>query len=371
MTGPSSRVLVDARVGWGSGIGRYVSNALPRVARLLPTVRFDVLVEARDAARAGAVLGQAPNLRIRATEIRSFSLSEQVALPRLAREYDLSWFTNYWVPLRWAGPFVATVHDLLHLEADLFDTSAVKRRLSRATFRKVQRQAQSVMFVSRFTQRRFHQLIGAPRSEAVTHLGINHAEWSDRPLRPWKDKERRLLIVAAAKKHKNFERVVRAWAAAQVAPEWCLTIVMPNDQQLRSSIDLAGLTAGNKKVELRQDLSNAAIRDLYDSAAVVLTPSLYEGFGLPLLEGLQAGAVCVSATASASVEMAQGAFVHFVDARDSAGWTAAIESTCHAADEDRFDFAALSAFNRSVVQRFQWEATSAQIAETLAEALHR
>lgn len=363
-----TRLMVDARVGWGSGIGRFIVNAVPGVARAMPDIDFDVVVDEPDAVRAAEELTGTPNLTMRPVAIRPFSAREQIALPKLAAEYDLAWFTNYWVPLAWNGPFVTTVHDLLHLDRDLFPASPVKRALSRRTFAKVRRDARAVMFDSRFSERVFHDRVGAPAVSHTIHLGIDHRDWPAITPRPWDEKERRIVVVAAAKAHKNFPMILRAWAQARIPAGWSLTIVTPNEQ-LRSSIDVAALTAGQRTVELRQGIDNAELRDLYDAAAVVMTPSLYEGFGFPLLEGLQAGAWCLSSTADSMVEMAEGTFVQFVNGRDLTGWITALEDSCAAIDAGRLDHAALTAHNIERVSRYSWDTCCERIAAVLRGAL--
>jgi glycosyltransferase involved in cell wall biosynthesis len=363
-----TKLLVDARVGWGSGIGRFIVNAVPGVARAMPDVRFDIMVEEQDANRAVAELGEAANVTVRPIKIRAFSSREQVLLPKMAAGYNLTWFTNYWVPLAWKGPFVTTVHDLLHLDHDLFPASPVKRALARQTFAKVCRNARAVMFDSRFSERAFHDQIGLPAASHTIHLGIDHRDWPAMTPRPWAEKERRIVVVAAAKTHKNFRMILNAWTKARIPPDWCLTIVTPNEQ-LRSSIDVAALAAGQRTIDLRQGISNTELRDLYDAAAVVVTPSLYEGFGFPLLEGLQAGAWCISSTADSMVEMAEGTFLQFVNGRDLEGWIAALEDSCAAIDRSRFDHAPLVASNIERVSRYQWAVTCDRIVAVLRDAL--
>jgi len=368
-----TRLLVDARVGWGSGIGRFIVNAVPRVARAMADIRFDVMVEERDAARVTEEFAATPNISVRSVNIPPFSLREQLALPKLAAGYDLTWFTNYWVPLAWNKPFVSTVHDLLHLDSSLFPASPVKRTLARQTFAKLKRDARAVMFVSRFSERMFHEQIGIPVASHAIHSGIDHSDWPSITPRPWRAKERRIVVVAAAKAHKNFQMILDAWTRARISPDWQLTIVTPSEQ-VRSSIDVAALAAGGRTIDLCQGISNTELRNLYDAAAVVVTPSLYEGFGFPLLEGLQAGAWCISSTADALVEIAEGTFAQFVNGRDLEGWIAALEGSCALIDTGNFDFVPLITSNIDYVSRYRWDITcdriTAVLRDTLASADH-
>jgi glycosyltransferase involved in cell wall biosynthesis len=360
------KLLVDARTGWGHGIGRVIANTVPRVARLRPDWRIEALVPPEQIEAAQVAFADVPNLAIVPCEVAPFSLAEQTGLQRYARGHDLTWFTNYWVPLAWRAPFVATVHDVLHLLPEFIPASPLKRQLAHQTFAKVRRQARAVMFVSRFTEREFARLVGEPRHRgtAVT-LGGDHLNFGHP--RPMGERSRRLIVVAASKQHKNFATLFAAWRQAEVPAHWTLTVISPRELLL-NSVDLTTLARGNDRIDIRRSVSNDELATLYADSAIVLMPSLYEGFGLPLLEGLLAGALCVSSNAGSLVEVAQGAFVQFVNGTDMAGWTAAIEQACAIADRNEPDLDPLLRHNVTCAQRFRWDDTAAKIAAVLEAA---
>jgi len=358
-------VLVDARLSWASGIGRYVANTLPRVASELPEVAFELLVTPANMDRASIACAGVSNIKVTAIELEAFTLAEQWRLGRLAKGHDLTWFTSYWVPLAFRRPFVVTIHDMLHLEPKLFPASLLKRTLSRMTFAHVARRASGILYVSRFTRREFERRFGGSRATAVSRLGIDHIGWTlfdpDRSM----TKERRILLVAAPKQHKNFEIAVSAFTLAQLEPGWTFTIVLPQ-QDLRSSIDVGALARARSDIEIHTAISNGELRALYEKSAILLMPSLYEGFGLPLAEGLQAGAICVSSTAESLVELGQGANVTWVNPRDLEGWVKAIEDSSRSWDADNVDRAAL-ADNMRHAASFRW----ADVANATAALMRR
>lgn len=363
-----SSILIDARLGWGSGIGRYLSNTVPLVAQQLPRVRFDLLVSADDLAAANAVAARAPNVYPVVSLLAAFSLREQLHFPKVAKGYDLVWFTNYWVPLAFRGRYYAMVHDMLHLERGLFPASLPKRLLSYLTFRHVAKSAAAISFLSRFTQREFERRFKTNAKMTVASCGMDHDDWQmfdpDHP----PQKERRLLVVAAAKKHKNFRIAVDAFLRADIAPEWRLTIVTPNDK-LRSSIDLHKFAESGNRVDFRQGLTNGELRELYGSTAILLMPSLYEGFGLPLAEGLQSGAICISSTADALVEVGQGADITYCNANDLTGWITAIETECARLDSGQIDHVTTSR-NMRHAAAFTWAEVAQKISQMIAGILY-
>jgi len=370
------KLLVDARTGWGHGIGRVVANTVPQIARLRPDWQIRALVPPHQAAAANAAFASVPNLSSEPCQIAPFSLREQVELSRYARDADLTWFTNYWVPLAWRAPFVATVHDMLHLLPHYLPASPVKRALSRQTFAKVRRDARAVMFVSRFTQAEFQRMIGTPRHRGIVvqngadHLDYGFGESGHRPLAT---RTRRVIVVAASKKHKNFALLFDAWRRARVPGQWTLTVVSAQEAML-NSIDLAALAGqggadGAARIDIRRGISNAELAALYADSAILLMPSLYEGFGLPLIEGMLAGALCISSSAGSLVEVAQGSFVHFVNGNDREGWTAAIEQACAMVDRGEPDLDPLLQHNIACASRFRWDRTAQEIAAVIETAV--
>lgn len=346
----NGRILVDARLPWGSGIGRYVRNIVPLVAKHMSHKHFTLLVAPGDIERAEDAIANCANITVLATTIKPFSLGEQTGLAALADDHELTWFTNYWVPLRWRGRFVATVHDLIHLDPR-FPASVVKRFAASRTFAKVRRDAEHVIFVSRFSARVFTADIGMPRASSVVHHGIDHAGIGIRG-NTASERSRIALVVAAAKEHKNLPLMLEAWKQADLT-DWQLAIVTPNDD-LRSSIDLVEQAGRIGNVQIHRGISDDALSALYANAGFALVPSRYEGFGLPLLEAMRAGTPVVSSTADALVEVASGALIPFVDPDDREGWVQAIcdmASKCGPTNEWQ---QGISRHNRVIADSFTW-----------------
>jgi glycosyltransferase involved in cell wall biosynthesis len=363
----SARILIDARLPWGSGIGRYVQNILPPVARRMSSDTFTLAVFRADEARARAATALCQNVTVKAVPIAPFSLSEQLSLEPLARNHDLTWFTNYWVPLRWRGRFVATVHDLIHVDPQ-FPASAFKRALARLTFRKVQRHAAQVIFVSRFSATTFVRTFGAPANFSIVHHGIDHGGSAfERPTE--RARTRMALVVGAFKAHKNLAMLLRAWQKADLH-DWELTLVAPSDPVL-SSVDISAAAERTPRVRVLRGIDDAALADLYTECGFVLVPSRYEGFGLPLLEAMSAGAPVVASTAPALVEVASGALLPFVDPADGEGWVQAIRSMAHTCGPSNAWQQMISERNRAVARSFTWERAADATAGVLRAALQR
>ncbi|CAD0186667.1 D-inositol-3-phosphate glycosyltransferase [Ruegeria sp. THAF57] len=313
------RLYIDARLPWGSGIGRYIASILPHMVANRPGWTFVLGVRSDNDHPDLDLLAAYENVELLRLEIAPFSLDEQRHLRRAVGPCDLAWFTNYWVPFVWRGPFVVTVHDLLHLRKDLFPTPGPKRVASRLMMEHLRRNARGIICVSDFTRQEFLRQIGTPKSIQVIHHGSDHFPMAQPPF----TKTKTALIVGAPKLHKNMELAIEAWAAASPASPWRLIVVSPGDE-LRSSVALGRATG---TVEFRSAIPNQELARLYREASIVLFPTKYEGFGFPIIEAALNGARILSSTADALREVAKDMDVPFLDPDDKTAWTEAIRKT--------------------------------------------
>ena len=110
-------------------------------------------------------------------------------------------------------------------------------------------------------------------------------------------------------------------------------------------------------------LGDADRNALYAASAAFCYPSLFEGFGLPVLEAMSAGAPVVTSSGTATAEAAGDAGL-LVDPRDPAAVTAALGRIL----DDAVLAAELRAAGREHAATFRWERTAALTVEAYREA---
>ena len=199
--------------------------------------------------------------------------------------------------------------------------------------------------------RRSHRILvdaTSTREDLRSHLGVDPGKVDVVPLgvtvpeRVERRPERMVLCVGAKRPHKNAVAVVEALAGTD------LRLVVtgyrsPYDAVLRERA--AALGVALELPEWVEDLDA-----LYARAGVVVVPSLYEGFGLPVLEAMARGVPVVSSNRSSLPEVAGDAAV-LVDPEDRRALRAAIERALRESDR-------LSALGRERAARFTWERTA-------------
>ena len=162
-----------------------------------------------------------------------------------------------------------------------------------------------------------------------------------------------LLSVSAKRPHKNLARLLDAVAAIAVERRPILVLPgysTPHEAELREQTRTLGLGAD---VVFCDWLSAGDLEGLYALAAAFVFPSLYEGFGLPVLEAMARGVPVATSARGSLAEVAGDAALVF-DPEDSAAMRAAIERLL----DDRAEAARLRAAGLERATHFSWERTA-------------
>lgn len=375
-------IVIDARyvARRQSGVGAYTQQLIHGLAAIDGTNRYSCLVEAR-----GPGLGfRRPNVAEWPTRV---SFEDHVL-------GDL-WLIGY-LPLRlrarrahvYHGPAVflphvklgfrtvVTIHDLVSF---LFPAT-VPRKYSlymRLMTRLAVRSADRIIAVSQATKADLERVLAvAPARVAVIHEAVSPVFVGPHPpeaiaatmarygLRP-----PYLLFVGNLEPRKNLVALIEAFTelrrrAPAGHPRLQLALVGARawlHGGILRAVEAHGLA---QDVVLTGYVPPGDLPRLYAGAACFVFPSLYEGFGLPVLEAMAAGAPVVAARAGAIPEVAGDAAL-LVDARVTAELADAIESVL----EDAGLRERLLARGRLRAAGFRWETVARQ---TLAvyEAVH-
>ena len=128
-----------------------------------------------------------------------------------------------------------------------------------------------------------------------------------------------------AKPHKNLDTVVQAYARARRmaqfdAPLVCVGSRQGSEFKIRQRAEYLGI---GDKVRLLGHVAQEALPAIYQGATLFLYPTLYEGFGLPVIEAMASGVAVITSNTSALKEIAEG-YAHLVDPLDLDGMAKAI-----------------------------------------------
>lgn len=269
-------------------------------------------------------------------------------------------------------PYVVTVLDLIPLKfPELYAATKSNWRfhLARRLELDAIRAARGILTISEASKRDIVELLGvSPDRIAVTPLAT-----SDRFVprtADWRTKSSRvraqfglpataplLLYVGGIDPRKNTRFLIQLLAKlrAELDPAPVLAMVgnYTKDDQfplLQRQIQELGVSDG---VRLLGYVSDEALVELYHAADLAVFPSLYEGFGFPVLEAMACGVPVVAGNNSSIPEVASGAGI-LVEDNDIDGWAAAIRTVLET--PERAEQLALSGIARA--KEFSWRRTA-------------
>lgn len=243
---------------------------------------------------------------------------------RAARDTDCLLSTNsYLTPILSRARTATMVYDLVpFMVADVARSQSLW--IEKATIRPAIRRSRALICISEATQADLIRCFPQARSKAAVaplaadasfapHVGAHApAGGSTRPF---------VLAVGSFEPRKNLRRLVSAWESlpADIHSTHELVLVGPKGWGDAGIEDAGSLSS----VRIAGRVSDEELRTLYATCSCFVYPSLYEGFGLPILEAMASGAPVVTSNVSSMPEIAGDAAV-LVDPLDEAAITSAI-----------------------------------------------
>lgn len=358
--------LVPGETGGMEVAARELLPAL--LAAAPPDVSFTAFVNRETAGTPGPWTGdmRSVTIPVHARNRAQWVMGEQTALPMLARKAGVELLHSLASTAPLWGPFrrVLTVHDLIY--ARFPDAHrGIRDKGMRLLVPAAARRSDRVIAISASTREDLISMLGLPAElidvvpqglgtvQRVAPLGAAETRarfgLGERPV---------LLTLSARRAHKNLERLIGALAAIPVQRRPLL--VLPGyatdyEARLRAEATTAGVTEDVRFIGWVQD---AELEGLWAVARAFVFPSLYEGFGLPVLEAMARGVPVACADTSSLPEVAGGAALLFdpLSERDIA------DAIVRLLDDQDLRVR-LVQLGRERARLFSWERTAA---ETLA-----
>ncbi|MGQ0810048.1 MAG: glycosyltransferase family 4 protein [Nitrospiraceae bacterium] len=306
------------------GLGRYCRELIEAIGRIDQTNHYDVLMP-DDSCR----FPIRPTMRYHTVRIPIFKrrVWEQLS-PWLAGRHDLIHFP-YDSALAWKrSKFVTTVHDLKPmLFRELAARANVSSLIERAWVGDRWQTMDHVLTDSVCSKHDLMRLVGFP-AERVTVVppGVDLSRF--RPA-----VERRIvhgarpyvLCVAGTDPTKNVETLVAAFARLPRSILDTHDLVLAGDVQKRQIVQSAVRRHDlEKQTVFTGVVPDERLIELYQQAALFVFPSLYEGFGLPVLEAMACGCPVICSFASSLPEVAGNAAI-LVDPEEANNLTEQME----------------------------------------------
>lgn len=297
---------------------------------------------------------------------------EQYHLPRMARRagVDLVHSLASTAPLRGGIPRVTTIHDLLYRRVPE-SHFGVRGLGMRVLVPAAARRSTRVIVDAESTRDDLVSDLGTDAAKVdvvplAADPGVPATATSESELRERLGLGRRavLLAVSAKRPHKNLPRLLQAVAA--IVPERRAITVIPGyaTPHERELWDLAAQLGIESDLRMPGWISAGDLEGLYALAEASVFPSLYEGFGLPVLEAMRRGVPVACSDRSSLPEVAGGAALMF-DPED----VSAIATALRRLLDDGDLRAELRAAGIRQAARFTWRETAALTVDSYRRAL--
>jgi glycosyltransferase involved in cell wall biosynthesis len=368
------RIVFDVRRVRDFGIGTYIHGLLNALAAIDQSNEY-ILVALPD--EVDALAGLPPNFKTTIYRRADAHSLNHLAFPLFLHRLrpSLVHIPLNRVPLFMREPYVVTIHDMASL---LFETgSGVRMQTRRFLLRRGLLRAERIMAVSEATQREVHDALGIPADRIRLAYNAPNPDF----FRPAPDGRARsileryqidypfLLYAGNIRPQKNIPRLVEAFAVARERlsrhPVYRnLHLIVIGDEVSRyPSVRRAVIqTRVEKAVRFLGFVPFEALRIFFQSAALFVFPSLYEGFGLPPLEAMATGTPVVASNVSALPEVLGDAAL-LVNPENVFEIARAIQDAL--LDEDLRG--ELIARGKAQAARYSWERTAREVLEVYRE----
>ena len=359
----NARVMFDARyVGDKiTGIGRYTYNLLREMLRIDPSLEMVLLT---NPARPDLV--DSPRVECRPSRIDPYSPLSRFALASFVDFDGIDLYHSPFnlQPARIPVPSVLTLHDIMWLVDAGYVASNLLERIFSAPFfqwttKRSVREADRVLTVSDHSRRAIESWF--PRKAGRVDVTYNAADEFFEPVDPeegWDLLEGLVprdvpfvLSVGVQSPYKNHEGALEGFVEAFADhPDAHFVLVQRTTYRATGRFGelLNHPKAGDRILRLEY-VTDQQLRALYAMARVFLFPSLYEGFGLPILEAMQCGTPVVTSDRGAPAEVAADAAVT-VDPESPSAIAGALERLFE--DEAFYEDRREAGFGR--VEDFHW-----------------
>ncbi|MBR5901016.1 glycosyltransferase family 4 protein [bacterium] len=333
------RVLLDAfpLLAPKSGVGYYALNLVKALAGEFPEDEYVYFYGRRFSTE---ILETAPSFDAGLRTFLKKSFRKPYRLTQPLKELffrfgaprqkaDVYHELNY-VPLPYKGPQVVTVFDMSLIRYPMTHP-ADRRSYFESYFPKRLKNADHFITISDFSKKELTELYGVPEEKITTVYlgGLAQASPDAEKVAAFKKEkklpERYFLYCGNLEPRKNLPLLIRAYARALKkepslpnlvlvgAPSWL-------SEDIFSAIEKESL---GEKVLVTGYVPYGDLPFYYAGAAAFFFPSLYEGFGLPVLEAMEKG-LPVAASSSSSLPEVLGDAGLLIHPEDADGWTEAL-----------------------------------------------
>lgn len=350
------RIAIDgyeANVSNRVGIGRYAYEIVRHMQNADTKHTFDIYLPC-------APLPHMPNETARWTYhvVRPKQLWTFIGLPYaiMRDRCDVVFSPTHYIP-RWVGvPRVMAIMDVSYLRYPELFRPQDRYKLVHWTAYSV-RHAAKIMTISEFSKNAIIEAYGVPKTSViVAYPGLSMGQRTKNRKQPNK---RYILSVGTLQPRKNFSRLIEAFSTLK-ENDTDLVIVGKKGWLYEEILEAPKRFGVADRVRFLDFVADEELPSLYQNAACFALPSLYEGFGLPVLEAMSYGVPVVVSNTSSLPEIAGDAGI-YVDPERSESIAEGLAKALTHNNADRIKK------GKALAKMFTWERAADQVMKVLED----
>ena len=206
---------------------------------------------------------------------------------------------GYNAPLFVVRPFIFTILDLNHIDRPE-NSSFFKRLYYRIIMKRAAHKAFKVLTISEFSRQRIIEWSGLD-PDNVVNVSCGVDSNYNQNVKPCAFNFPYILCVSNRRPHKNEPRIIEAFATSNINTDILLVFTGPPSDTITGICRQFGI---EKRVSFLGRVPEDDLPGLYRGALILLFPSLYEGFGLPVIEAMACGTPVVTSNTTSLLEIA-------------------------------------------------------------------
>ncbi len=295
------------------GIGYYILNVLKYLARIDHKNEYILYNAVSSTNRAQVPFQHCGNFQI--VNIWRPALRWRMRQDRI----DIFHGLNYRLPGRGLHGSIVTIYDLSVARFPQLFRKAIGRRRDFVKSKRVAQTADRVITISRHSAMDITDLYDVPKERiAVIYCGIGDEFFSEtdqaliKKVRRQYGLENReyILFIGGPDPRKNVVTLLKAYSTlSEIHLRTDLVLVGSMQRRSEEIYKVIRENGLEHNVMMVGDITQGALRVLYSQAAVFVFPSLYEGFGMPVLEAMACGAPVIASNTTSIPEVAGDAAV--------------------------------------------------------------
>ena len=292
------KVLLDGRKLGDGGIGVYIANLITGIAQN-EGIDLTVLTSPERAQLVSNKIGA-----VVVDKAKNYSLDELLFMPKRLNlsQYDVFHSPHFMLPVGLSIPSVVTIHDTIHLS---FPERRFYRPIAKQLIKSAMIRASRVVTVSQASKDSLLQ-IQPLMSSKIEVIPNALAEAFTVPTKspPGITGNFMLAVFSNTKPHKGLADLLTAYSAIE-EELGDLQLLLVGSGLTNENPDLEPFVdiLSSPKVTILGEISESWLKALYGGAAFVVSASLAEGFGLPVLEAKSQGAPIVARPVKAVLEL--------------------------------------------------------------------